>query len=149
MVGFHLNQPAMSLSEEDDVSVSNSIDLTVSSLNNTGCDSSDPHDDNVRRMHSNTSRILELFCHELKKLIAHFIPMVSLKLLVEHFYDYCRSSTILPISSTSVQTTLSNHPIHIIQCRPLALLTHAFSFNQLTRVLEISWRGGGPRHLYQ
>ncbi|GJS95820.1 hypothetical protein Tco_0802788, partial [Tanacetum coccineum] len=33
---------------EDDVFVSNSIDLTVSSLNNTGCDSSDPHDDNAR-----------------------------------------------------------------------------------------------------
>ncbi|GJT57866.1 hypothetical protein Tco_0992920 [Tanacetum coccineum] len=34
-------------------------------------------------MHSNTSRILELFCHKLKKLITHFIQMISLKLLVQ------------------------------------------------------------------
>ncbi|GJX85836.1 hypothetical protein Tco_0336610 [Tanacetum coccineum] len=29
----------------------------------------------TRRMHSNTSRILDLFCHEFQKLIAHLIPM--------------------------------------------------------------------------
>ncbi|GJY15229.1 hypothetical protein Tco_0385651 [Tanacetum coccineum] len=34
-------------------------------------------------MHSNTSRIIELFCHKLKKLITHFIQMISLKLLVQ------------------------------------------------------------------
>ncbi|GJV35230.1 putative ribonuclease H-like domain-containing protein [Tanacetum coccineum] len=32
----------------------------------------------------NTSLFLELFCDELKKLITHFIPMISLKLLVQH-----------------------------------------------------------------
>ncbi|GJT40530.1 hypothetical protein Tco_0940395 [Tanacetum coccineum] len=32
----------------------------------------------IWRMHSNISRILELFCHELKKLIAHFIPMSTM-----------------------------------------------------------------------
>ncbi|GKB64875.1 hypothetical protein Tco_0921061 [Tanacetum coccineum] len=35
----------------------------------------------TRRMHSNTSRILDQFSHELKKLIAHFIPMVAFDLL--------------------------------------------------------------------
>ncbi|GKC90131.1 hypothetical protein Tco_1150780, partial [Tanacetum coccineum] len=40
-------------------------------------------------MLSNTSRTLELFCDELKKLITHFIPMISLKLLVEHACDCC------------------------------------------------------------
>ncbi|GKC77871.1 hypothetical protein Tco_1128645 [Tanacetum coccineum] len=34
----------------------------------------------VRRMLPNTSLILELFCDELKKLITHFIPMISLQL---------------------------------------------------------------------
>ncbi|GJX95421.1 hypothetical protein Tco_0351219 [Tanacetum coccineum] len=38
-------------------------------------------------MHSNTSRILLLFCHEFQKLIAHLIPLISLKLLVEHASD--------------------------------------------------------------
>ncbi|GKA28238.1 hypothetical protein Tco_0714406 [Tanacetum coccineum] len=46
-------------------------------------------------MHSNTSRILSLFRHELKKLIAHLIPMVNLKLLVERFCDCCRSMKFL------------------------------------------------------
>ncbi|GJZ22708.1 hypothetical protein Tco_0559747 [Tanacetum coccineum] len=56
-------------------------------------------------MHSNTSRILELFCHELKKLIAHFILMVSLKLLVEHICDCCRfipGSVVVPPGSVVV-----------------------------------------------
>ncbi|GJU70524.1 hypothetical protein Tco_1256783 [Tanacetum coccineum] len=47
MARFDLNQHAISLSEEDDVSVSNLIDLAVSSSNNTGCDSSASHDDNA------------------------------------------------------------------------------------------------------
>ncbi|GKD86921.1 hypothetical protein Tco_1358075 [Tanacetum coccineum] len=34
----------------------------------------------TRRMLPNTSLILELFCDELKKLITHFIPMISLQL---------------------------------------------------------------------
>ncbi|GJU45927.1 putative ribonuclease H-like domain-containing protein [Tanacetum coccineum] len=33
-------------------------------------------------MHSNTSRILALFCHKLKKLIAHLIPLVNKTLLL-------------------------------------------------------------------
>ncbi|GJZ76737.1 hypothetical protein Tco_0641409 [Tanacetum coccineum] len=61
-------------------------------------------------MHSNISRILELFCHELKKLISHFIPMVSLKLLVEHFCDCCRYSSSSPalLELPSVLVSLFN-----------------------------------------
>ncbi|GKC22745.1 heat shock 70 kDa protein 14-like protein, partial [Tanacetum coccineum] len=47
-------------------------------------------------MLSNTSLILDLLSHELKKLIAHFIPMISLKLLIEHLCD-CSFSTRLAI----------------------------------------------------
>ncbi|GKD71534.1 hypothetical protein Tco_1325624, partial [Tanacetum coccineum] len=39
------------------------------------------------RMLLNTSLILELLCDELKKLITHFIPMISLQLLIQHIYD--------------------------------------------------------------
>ncbi|GKA62040.1 hypothetical protein Tco_0761559, partial [Tanacetum coccineum] len=38
----------------------------------------------TRRMLPNTSLILELFCDELKKLITHFILMISLQLLIQH-----------------------------------------------------------------
>ncbi|GKC90125.1 hypothetical protein Tco_1150774, partial [Tanacetum coccineum] len=44
---FDLNQPASSLSEEDDVAASNSHVVPVSSSNNTGCDSFASHDDNA------------------------------------------------------------------------------------------------------
>ncbi|GJS81426.1 hypothetical protein Tco_0747967 [Tanacetum coccineum] len=37
----------------------------------------------------NTSLFLELFCHKLKKLITHFIQMISLKLLVQHLCNCC------------------------------------------------------------
>ncbi|GKG08151.1 hypothetical protein Tco_0333983 [Tanacetum coccineum] len=63
-------------------------------------------------MHSNTSRILELFCHEFKKLIAHFIPMVSLKLLVENFYDCCRFlHTSLSISGSNITFRLPHNTL--------------------------------------
>ncbi|GJR41781.1 DNA-directed DNA polymerase [Tanacetum coccineum] len=47
MAVFDLNQPASSLSEEDDVAASNSHVVPVSSSNNTGCDSFASHDDNA------------------------------------------------------------------------------------------------------
>ncbi|GJU35654.1 FAR1-related sequence 5-like protein, partial [Tanacetum coccineum] len=47
MAVFDLNQPASSLSEEDDVAASNSHVVFVSSSNNTGCDSFASHDDNA------------------------------------------------------------------------------------------------------
>ncbi|GKD96593.1 hypothetical protein Tco_1380490 [Tanacetum coccineum] len=47
MVVFDLNQPASSLSEEDDVAASNSHVVYVSSSINTGCDSFASHDDNA------------------------------------------------------------------------------------------------------
>ncbi|GKC50252.1 hypothetical protein Tco_1072997 [Tanacetum coccineum] len=76
-----------------------------------------------RRMHSNTSRILALFCHKLKKLIAHLIPLVSLKLLVEHFCNSCRYFTILHFPHL-VQTSPSDHPITLFHMPPLALYSH-------------------------
>ncbi|GJU55561.1 hypothetical protein Tco_1229275 [Tanacetum coccineum] len=39
----------------------------------------------------NPSLILELLCDELKKLITHFIPMISLQLLIQHLCDYSSS----------------------------------------------------------
>ncbi|GJX42033.1 RNA-directed DNA polymerase, eukaryota [Tanacetum coccineum] len=47
MAVFDLNQPASSLSEEDDVAASNSHAVSVSSSINTGCDSFASHDDNA------------------------------------------------------------------------------------------------------
>ena len=47
MAVFDLNQPASSHSEEDDVSVSNSHVVSVSSSINTGCDSFASNDDNA------------------------------------------------------------------------------------------------------
>ncbi|GJU75698.1 hypothetical protein Tco_1272768 [Tanacetum coccineum] len=47
MAVFDLNQPASSLSEEDDVAASNSHVVSVSSSINTGCDSFASHDDNA------------------------------------------------------------------------------------------------------
>ncbi|GJY68296.1 RNA-directed DNA polymerase, eukaryota [Tanacetum coccineum] len=47
MAVFDVNQPASSLSEEDDVAVSNSHVVSVSSSINTGCDSFASHDDNA------------------------------------------------------------------------------------------------------
>ncbi|GJZ83247.1 hypothetical protein Tco_0648420 [Tanacetum coccineum] len=82
-----------------------------------------------RRMHSNTSRILDLFCHEFQKLIAHLIPMVSLKLLVEHFCNCCRYSSsspvllelpsawlyFLPTTSVTIEANESTHFIVIVK----------------------------------
>ncbi|GJV70108.1 FAR1-related sequence 5-like protein [Tanacetum coccineum] len=52
MVVFDLNQPASSLSEEDDVAASNSHVVYVSSSINTGCDSFASHDDNASSSNS-------------------------------------------------------------------------------------------------
>ncbi|GJS23396.1 hypothetical protein Tco_0452028 [Tanacetum coccineum] len=49
---FDLNQPASSLSEEDDVAASNSHVVSVSSSINTGCDSFASHDDNASSFNS-------------------------------------------------------------------------------------------------
>ncbi|GKE49196.1 hypothetical protein Tco_1480454 [Tanacetum coccineum] len=76
MAGFYLNQPAISLSEEDDVSVSNSIDLVVSSLNNTGCDSSDPHDDNAR-VSASVLPVLGTICENLEECISVYRKYAS------------------------------------------------------------------------
>ncbi|GJR46756.1 hypothetical protein Tco_1314859 [Tanacetum coccineum] len=43
-----------------------------------------------RRMYPNISRILELFCDELQKLITCFIPIVSLQLPIQHVSDGSR-----------------------------------------------------------
>ncbi|GKA97613.1 hypothetical protein Tco_0825507, partial [Tanacetum coccineum] len=49
---FDLNQPASSLSEEDDVVASNSHVVSVSDSINTGCDSFASHDDNASSSNS-------------------------------------------------------------------------------------------------
>ncbi|GJR26820.1 FAR1-related sequence 5-like protein [Tanacetum coccineum] len=52
MAVFDLNQHASSLSEEDDVAISNSHVVSVSSSINTGCDSFASHDDNASSSNS-------------------------------------------------------------------------------------------------
>ncbi|GKE29497.1 hypothetical protein Tco_1444881 [Tanacetum coccineum] len=77
MAVFDLNQPASSLSEEDDVAASNSHVVPVSSSNNTGCDSFASHDDNAScfefYMYCITSDIYCMFYYLL------FSPSNSLK----------------------------------------------------------------------
>ncbi|GKA42617.1 FAR1-related sequence 5-like protein [Tanacetum coccineum] len=57
MAVFDLNQPASSLSEEDDVAASNSHVVSVSSSNNTGCDSFASHDDNASYPNKNDRQV--------------------------------------------------------------------------------------------
>ncbi|GJZ27478.1 hypothetical protein Tco_0571731, partial [Tanacetum coccineum] len=52
MAVFDLNQPVSSLTEEDDVSASNSHVLSVNSSINIGCDSFASHDDNASSSNS-------------------------------------------------------------------------------------------------
>nr|GEW18623.1 FAR1 DNA binding domain, zinc finger, SWIM-type, MULE transposase domain, FHY3/FAR1 family [Tanacetum cinerariifolium] len=52
MAVFYLNQPAISLSEEDGVAVSNSLDVSLSISSNTRCDSFASHDDNASTSNS-------------------------------------------------------------------------------------------------
>ncbi|GJS94884.1 hypothetical protein Tco_0801852 [Tanacetum coccineum] len=78
----------------------------------------------TRRMLPNTSLILELLCDELKKLITHFIPMISLQLLIQHICDCSRYSSILHLLY-DVQTLSLDHPIALSHSTPLALYTHA------------------------
>ncbi|GKC56703.1 hypothetical protein Tco_1084301 [Tanacetum coccineum] len=75
-------------------------------------------------MLSNTSLILELFCDELKKLITHFILMISLKLPIQHIYDCSRYSSTLCLLH-EVQTLSLDHPIALSHSPPLDLYIHA------------------------
>ncbi|GJY74790.1 FAR1-related sequence 5-like protein [Tanacetum coccineum] len=61
MAIFDLNQPTISLSKEDDVAVSNSLDAFVSSLSNTGYGSFASHDDNA--CSSNSLKTPKLMIH--------------------------------------------------------------------------------------
>ncbi|GJZ05091.1 retrovirus-related pol polyprotein from transposon TNT 1-94 [Tanacetum coccineum] len=78
----------------------------------------------TRRMLLNTSLILELFCDELKKLITHFILMISLKLPIQHISDCSSYSSILYLLH-DVQTLSLDHLIALSHSPLLALLIHA------------------------
>ncbi|GKA59220.1 putative reverse transcriptase domain-containing protein, partial [Tanacetum coccineum] len=51
----------------------------------------------TRRMLPNTLLILELLCDERRKMITHFIPMISLQLLIHHLCDCsrCKGTSLL------------------------------------------------------
>ncbi|GKF05003.1 hypothetical protein Tco_0035671, partial [Tanacetum coccineum] len=82
----------------------------------------------------NTSLILELFCNELKKLITHFIPVISLKLLVQHLYNYCWYSFTLYLPH-DVQTLSLDHPI-VLSHGPLLAFSSPALFELLSYAIS-------------
>ncbi|GJZ86327.1 hypothetical protein Tco_0657937 [Tanacetum coccineum] len=93
-------------------------------------------------MHSNTSRILALFCHEFHNLIARLIPMVSLKLLVEHFCDYCRLFLFPYVEDLRMRILLMFNTISSIRIKFLytLILPSGTSFFNIIIVEDNCWK---------
>ncbi|GJR49629.1 hypothetical protein Tco_1400150 [Tanacetum coccineum] len=72
MAVFDLNQPASSLSEEDDVAASNSHVVPVSSSNNTRCDSFASHDDNASFCGCKARVVFDMVAHTSKYTLTTF-----------------------------------------------------------------------------
>ncbi|GJW17281.1 ankyrin repeat-containing domain-containing LTR copia-type protein [Tanacetum coccineum] len=72
MAVFDLNQPASSLSEEDDVAASNSHVVSVSSSINTRCDSFASHDDNASFCGCKARVVFDMVPHTTKYTLTTF-----------------------------------------------------------------------------